>query len=99
MTTQPAWTPEGTFPERLALIRNRHRWNMKEAALACGVSPATWRTWEFGASPHNYVDVCHQIAERSDTDFMWLLSGSDSRQAIDGYVGHLLQDRPLALAA
>ena len=90
MTTQPAWTPEGTFPERLALIRVHHGWNVKEAALACGISPATWRTWENGASPHNYVEVCRKIADNAGADYMWLLSGSAiARQPTDGRVGGL----------
>lgn len=95
MSTDTAWTPRNTFPERLALVRNHHGWNMKEAANACGISPATWRTWEAGASPHNYVGICQQIAERAEVDFMWLLSGASmANQPIDGYDDWALSDHP-----
>lgn len=76
MTAQPAWTPEGTFPERLALIRVHHGWNVKEAALACGIARATWASWEAGKSPHNYVEVCRKIADAAGVDPLWLISGS-----------------------
>ena len=88
MSATTAWTPEGTFAERLALIRIHHGWNVKEAALACGISPATWRTWEGGASPHKYPEQCQQIAERAGIDYLWLMTGQVSAQHIRAKGGH-----------
>jgi transcriptional regulator with XRE-family HTH domain len=75
MSAQPNWTPRNTFAERLSLVRNHHGWNVKVAALACGVSPATWRTWERGASPHGMEEACKRISELAGVDYVWLMTG------------------------
>lgn len=56
--------------------------NVKEAALACGLPVQSWRNWERdGRLPRDYVNVCHQIAERTGVDLGWLaglpVSGGD----------------------
>lgn len=68
--------PELTFPARLALVRNRMGWNGKEAALACGLPPQSWRNWESGKRPHDYEQVCRAIAARTGCSLMWLLTGA-----------------------
>lgn len=51
-------------------------WNAKEAALACGIKPQSWREWELsGRRPRDYEGVCKQIAARTQCDLIWLLVG------------------------
>ncbi len=73
------WTADdSTFGARLALIRQRMRWgNVKEAAVACGLPPESWRTWERdGVTPRRVVEISAVIAERTGCDYGWLLAGS-----------------------
>jgi len=77
------WTPDdGTFGARLALIRQHMAWgNVKEAAIACGLPPESWRTWERdGVTPRNIVDIAAQISERTGCDYGWLLAGARLRE-------------------
>lgn len=72
------WTADdGTFGARLALIRQRMQWgNVKEAAIACGLPPESWRTWERdGVAPRRIVDIAEQIAAKTGCDYLWLLTG------------------------
>jgi hypothetical protein len=72
------WTPDdSTFGARLALVRQRMSWgNVKEAAVACGLPPESWRTWERdNVSPRRVVEVAAIIAERTGCDYGWLLAG------------------------
>lgn len=79
MTTDNAqgWVAtDHEFAARLALVRNRMGWNLKEAALACGLPPSSWMNWETkGKRPHNYVQVCQTIANRTGASFEWLALG------------------------
>jgi hypothetical protein len=51
-------------------------WNAKEAAMACGISPQSWREWELaGRHPRDYENVCKQIAARTECDLVWLMTG------------------------
>jgi len=80
MTTEAgvaAWVPDTTsFGSRLALVRWRMGWNAKEAALACGLPPGSWRDWEVhGRMPRNVIQVAGQVAERTGVDDLWLLTG------------------------
>lgn len=71
------WTvDDSTFGARLALIRQRMRWNIKEAARECGVPAASWGTWEDGATPRKLVEVSTLIAQRTGCDLGWLIAGS-----------------------
>lgn len=72
------WVPAvDTFDARLALIRHRMKWNVKEAALACGLPQGSWREWELsGRRPRDYEGVCKQIAARSGCDLIWLMAGN-----------------------
>lgn len=81
MSTQPtideSWIPStDTFGARLALIRWRMGWNQKEAALACGLSQASWRGWELsGRGPRDLADVASKISMRTGVDEYWILTG------------------------
>jgi transcriptional regulator with XRE-family HTH domain len=81
MTTQAMdsarWVPDTrAFGARLALVRQHMGWNQKEAALACGLKPSSWREWEMrGRGPHNLQDVAELISERTNCDDYWLLTG------------------------
>jgi hypothetical protein len=74
-----AWVPYAdSFGARLALVRQRMGWNMKEAALACGLKYNTWRSWELeGREPHKLRDVCLQIASNTGCNHIWLQTGED----------------------
>lgn len=80
MTSDAAhgWVPsDREFAARLALIRNRMGWNLKEAALACGLPPSSWTNWETkGKRPHDYVQVCQLIATRTGASVEWLALGT-----------------------
>lgn len=69
------------FGARLALIRWQMGWNMKEAAIACGVPAQTWRVWELGIfTPRDIVAMAKQISERTRCDYLWLLVGDQGDQ-------------------
>lgn len=83
-TTGRGWTVDDSqFGARLALVRQRMGWNVKEAAKECGVPGASWASWENGAMPRKYTEVCEAIAERTGADYLWLMAGS-SRPANRG---------------
>jgi len=70
------WTvDDSTFGARLALVRQRMQWNIKEAARECGIPAASWGAWESGAMPRRYTEMCQLIANRTGANFMWLLAG------------------------
>ena len=71
------WTvDDSTFGVRLALVRVRMDWNLKEAAKECGLPAASWRTWERdGVAPRRIVETSQLISNRTGCDFMWLLTG------------------------
>jgi transcriptional regulator with XRE-family HTH domain len=70
------WVPELTFGARLALIRQRYGWNVKEAAIACRLPVQSWRGWERDhMQPRRYIEVCRIIAEATGADYDWVLDG------------------------
>jgi transcriptional regulator with XRE-family HTH domain len=74
------WTiDDSSFGARLALVRQRMRWNIKEAARECGIPPASWANWEAGAMPRRYTEMCRLIAQRTGANYLWLIAGPDSR--------------------
>ena len=77
MTVQLDWIPStDDFAARLVLIRHEMGWNLKEAALACGIRAQSWREWELEhRKPRDYERVCHQIAEHSGCNRVWLMTG------------------------
>lgn len=74
-----SWVPDDlTFGARLALIRQRMGWNVKEAALACGLPAQSWRGWEIGGrEPHRRTTIAMTIAAKTGCDFLWLVHGPD----------------------
>ena len=72
-----AWVPDfDTFAARLAGIRHRMGWNVKEAAAECELPHTSWRDWEINdRAPRNQVDVCRRISRRTGVDLAWLLLG------------------------
>ena len=77
-TTQ--WVPDrDSFPVRLLLVRHQMGWNLKEAAMACGIRAQSWREWELaGRRPRDYEGICKQIAARTECDLVWLMTGTPS---------------------
>uniref|UniRef100_UPI003017B488 helix-turn-helix domain-containing protein n=1 Tax=Gordonia sp. MMO-8 TaxID=3127886 RepID=UPI003017B488 len=75
------WMPTAaSFGTRLAMIRQGMGWNVSEAAVACGVTPTTWRKWEFGGSkPRDFMHVTRGIAEATGVSVEWLVFGNDFR--------------------
>lgn len=69
------WIPDdSTFGARLALVRWRMGWNVKEAAAECGIAAATWRLWEVsGSLPHNLIVRARKISDRTGCDLAWLV--------------------------
>lgn len=95
------WTvDDSTFGARLALIRQRMRWNIKEAARECGVPAASWGTWEDGAAPRKLVDVSTLIAQRTGCDLGWLIAGPAmaGRVEVAGQVNGRFADIPRTAA-
>jgi transcriptional regulator with XRE-family HTH domain len=75
--------PDLTFGARLALIRHKMGWNIKEAATACGVPPQSWRGWELNArEPHRLTTISMAIASRTGVDYLWLVHGPNRGGAI-----------------
>ena len=76
MTTLHArgWVPRSdAFGARLAAVRYIMGWNLKEAALACNITAASWRSWELnGVMPRDYLDVSRRISARTGCDLQWL---------------------------
>jgi len=77
MTVQLDWIPSiDDFAARLVLIRHKMGWNLKEAALACGIRAQSWREWELEhRKPRDYENVCRQISEHSGCNLVWLMTG------------------------
>jgi transcriptional regulator with XRE-family HTH domain len=80
ITTETAWIPSTkTFGARLALVRWRMGWNVKEAALACGLNESNWRGWELdGRLPHKLNEVAGKIAKSTGVSKYWLIEGDPS---------------------
>ena len=71
------WVPrDDTFGARLALVRQRFGWNLKEASLACGLPQNSWLEWESkGRVPRNLVEVAARISDITGADDYWLITG------------------------
>ncbi len=77
MREESGWVgDDSTLGARLAMVRHRMGWNVKEAALACGLPVQSWRGWEKGMRPRDYVDVCTRVSATSGAALDWLLTGS-----------------------
>ena len=71
------WVPrDDTFGARLALVRQRFGWNLKEASLACGLPQNAWLEWESkGRVPRNIAEVAEKISAHTGADDYWLMTG------------------------
>lgn len=80
-----SWVPSvDTFGARLALIRWRMGWNVKEAAVECGLPPSSWTNWEAGKKPRDYVATINRIVLRTRVDRVWLMTGEGSPEPVEG---------------
>lgn len=73
--TSTGWVPQDTFGARLALVRQARRWNISEAAEACGLIGESWRNWEHGRPPRSMNEVVVAISEATGCDREWLMWG------------------------
>lgn len=69
------WVPEDSFGGRLALVRQAMRWNVKEAADACGLNDQSWRNWEDGRKCRDLVAVAEHIHDATGVNLAWLVMG------------------------
>lgn len=76
VAAEDPWIPHDTFGARLALIRQHMRWNVTQAATACGLGDENWRKWERGTNPQKMLAVVEQIAGKTGCDRNWLMWGS-----------------------
>jgi transcriptional regulator with XRE-family HTH domain len=76
------WIPtDATFGARLALVRQKLGWNVKEAAQKCGLPAENWRRWERdGIEPKRLVTISMTIAPVVGCDFLWLVHGPNRGQ-------------------
>ena len=89
-TEQPAsnWIPDvATFGARLALVRWRMGWNLKEAAVECNLTQNSWGNWETGSMPRNYIEVVNRIVLRTQVNKLWLMTGEGSPEDGVGRTG------------
>lgn len=107
------WVPtDQSLPMRLAMVRAILGWNMREAALACRVTPTSWRDWEqHGRLPRDLVGTMRRVSERTGVDLVWLLTGTpdpsarrDSNPRPEDYKDHvsdavIIPFRPRLVAA
>lgn len=88
------WTPEDTYGARLALIRQRMRWNVKEAATFCGINHQSWRNWESGGVPQDVYATSAKIAAAAGCSESWLVGGQN-RKAMTAADLHLVHSTDL----
>lgn len=88
------WVPNTEqFGTRLAMIRHEMGWNLKEAAVECGLSMNAWARYEDGMSPRNLIQVVGLISARTGVDRTWLTFGeSESPRPPRRPEGFLLPD-------
>lgn len=83
-TPDTTWIPDtGTFGARLALVRWRMGWNLKEAERECGITQNLWSNWEAGSMPRDYIEAVAKIVWRTRVDRMWLMTGEGSPEPED----------------
>lgn len=75
----PNWVPDAsTFGARLALVRWRMGWNIREAERECNISQNLWGGWEAGKEPRNFIEIVNRIVLRTQVDRVWLMTGEGS---------------------
>jgi transcriptional regulator with XRE-family HTH domain len=80
--TQPGpWIPrlpQGSFGERLRLLRYSMDLSVDAIASRCGVPAPTWHTWERGSRPRKMDEQVDAIAKATGVDRNWLMWGAGS---------------------
>lgn len=75
-STATDWVPDtSTFGARLALLRWKMGWNIREAERKCGISQNNWSGWEQGKAPRKIVEVVSRIHWATGVNRDWLLFG------------------------
>lgn len=90
LTTAPVkWIPrDDTFGARLAMVRQRFGWNLKQASLACGLPINAWAQWESnGRIPRNFAEVAELISDATGADDYWLMTGRINEDLPNGPIG------------
>lgn len=83
-TPEITWIPDtNTFGARLALVRWRMGWNLKEAERECDITQNLWSNWETGSMPRNYLEAVAKIVWRTKVDRLWLMTGEGSPEALE----------------
>ncbi len=78
-TLHQGWIPDtATFGARLALVRWRYGWNVREAERECNVSQNLWAGWEQGKMPRNFIEIVNRIVLRTQVNKVWLMTGEGS---------------------
>lgn len=73
------WIPDtSNLGARLALVRWRMGWNLKEAERECNLSQNTWAGYESGREPRRFLEVVNRIVLRTGVDRVWLMTGEGS---------------------
>lgn len=79
ISSNTSWVPSTeSYGARLALVRWKMGWNLREAERECGLSQNTWGGYEEGREPRKLIEVSDKIAIRTGVDRMWLLTGQGS---------------------
>ena len=75
----PNWIPDtSTFGARLALVRWRMGWNLREAERECNITQNLWGGWEDGKEPRNFIEIVNRIVLRTGVEKVWLMTGQGS---------------------
>jgi transcriptional regulator with XRE-family HTH domain len=76
---QRNWIPDtASFAARLALVRWRMGWNIREAERECNLSQNSWAGYENGREPRKFIEVVNRIVLRTGVDRIWLMTGEGS---------------------
>jgi transcriptional regulator with XRE-family HTH domain len=76
MSVTEGWIPDdSTLGARLALVRQRMGWNIKEAAIACAIAPESWRRWEADRTEPRGLSTYMKIAGVTGVNYRWLAFG------------------------
>lgn len=79
VVSQLNWIPDtSTFAARLALVRWRMGWNVREAERECNISQNSWAGYENGREPRKFVEIVNRIVLRTGVNKVWLLTGEGS---------------------
>lgn len=80
----PNWIPDvSTFGARLALVRWRMGWNLREAERECNITQNLWGGWEAGKEPRGFIETVNRITLRTGVNRVWLMTGEGSPERPD----------------